>query len=523
MVETFEPRTIRGWVTGDRSRFPVRVSLFVNEFEVASTWANDPSIRNTPDTARAFSFTVVDLWRYCATTDRVSVRIGGRPIPIAAKGIYKRPGRGATWTLEDLQQKFDEGYLFSHTGRLQLSKKQDLAWQKAVFGLHDGVMEALGRHYDFDAFVIYGSLLGQVREGGFIGHDIDLDLAYLSKFTDGPAAAAELRDVGFALVDEGFDVECQRTALHIHDRVDRRIRIDLFHVYFDEHDRLAMPFGRAGETEFEKRQWAGTTDAQMAGHTVRVPVRPEALVEHIYGRNWRIPIAGFNWAQARTARATAGILPVEYGEEVYWANFYARTDFTTGSSFFETLVQRDDIPQTVVDIGCGDGRDSFAFARTGRRVIGLDRAHVGVSHATRKADQAGLGSMLSFTACDVSDVPSLTDALAEARRAADGGPLLFYMRFFLHSIPEDVQETLLTELTAAALPGDMLAAEFRTDKDKTNPKTFGGHYRRYQNGPAFGSALRERFGFTVVSEEEGTGLAPYKDEDPDLYRAIARR
>ncbi len=92
------------------------------------------------------------------------------------------------------------------------------------------------------------------------------------------------------------------------------------------------------------------------------------------------------------------------------------------------------------------------------------------------------------------------DIIKRTRDASEGGPLLFYMRFFLHSIPEETQEALMTALSEAAQDGDMIAAEFRTEKDKANKKVYGNHYRRYQDGWAFGAALRDRYGFDVDLE-----------------------
>ena len=103
----------------------------------------------------------------------------------------------------------------SQTGRLQVSKKLDTAWQGRVFTLYDRVSEVLSRKYGYDAFLIYGSLLGYVREGGFIGHDVDFDAAYISQFSDLKAVADELRDIAFTLIDAGFDIICKTTALHI--------------------------------------------------------------------------------------------------------------------------------------------------------------------------------------------------------------------------------------------------------------------------------------------------------------------
>jgi hypothetical protein len=61
------------------------------------------------------------------------------------------------------------GYLTDDKGRLQLSKKHDEAWQATVFDLYDRIGEVVRSRHDYDPFVVYGTLLGQVREGGFIG------------------------------------------------------------------------------------------------------------------------------------------------------------------------------------------------------------------------------------------------------------------------------------------------------------------------------------------------------------------
>lgn len=523
MVETFDPRFVEGWVEGDEAQFPVRVSLCVNGLEVAGTWADEPSKHNTQRTVRGFRIVLKDIWGFCKRTDRVSVRIDGLPIPIAKKGTYKIPGRNGQKSLAELRELLNKDYVFSQVGRLQLSKKRDTKWQQTVLGLYQKVREVLQREYDYDPFLVYGSLLGLVREGGFIGHDIDFDSAYLSRHTDGPSAAAELRDIGLKLIDHGFDVECKRTALHIHDPKDARVRIDLFDIYFNSEGELSFPFGIAGTTKITRSMWGGIADAELAGQAVRIPTNAEQMVEHLYGKSWRTPIAGFNWRRSRTTRAKEGWTLPEYSEEVYWANFYAHTELSSGSSFFNFVIDRNDVPETVLDIGCGDGRDTFSFARAGRHAIGMDRSHVAVRHATKKAKQAGFEEKLVFVAGDVGDKRVLQDVFGEARKVSGGSPVLFYMRFFLHSIPEEVQDTLMRTLADTMQPGDMFAAEFRTDKDAKNLKIYGGHYRRYQNGTAFGEMLESQCGLTILHAEEGTGLSPYKDEDPVLYRVIARK
>ncbi|MGH3263927.1 MAG: class I SAM-dependent methyltransferase, partial [Trebonia sp.] len=331
----------------------------------------------------------------------------------------------------------------------------------------------------------------------------------------GAEAAAELKRLAFALIDAGYDVSPRMSAVHIHD-VATKIRIDIFHLYFDTHGILRFPFGAAGVTDFRIQLWEGVLEVPFAVGKVLVPANTEALVETIYGPNWAIPTPGFHWDRDRRVRATDGLLSLEDREEIYWANFYARTEYTTGSTFFDAMNARPDMPDHVIDIGCGDGRDSYAFGLAGRTVTGLDRSHIGVRHAAGKAADMGMDKV-DFVACDVADASALREVLRGAADRAGDSPLMFYARFFLHSIPVEVQNTLMAQICDAARPGDILAAEFRTTADMGLRKVHEKHYRRFQDGSAFGIALSQEYGFDVVHELEAAGLSPYRDEDPVLY------
>jgi SAM-dependent methyltransferase len=523
LVEVFTKDKVSGWVAVTADAPPVRVSLLVNELEVAATWATDTlADRNNWGEVRPFDFRVRDVWAYSKTKYKFTVRVEGTSLPIAGHGMYLAPPANGGQDLTILKGKLADGFIFGQTGRLQLSKKLDTEWQARVMGLYDRVRAIVHEAYGYDVFFVYGTLLGAVREGGVIGHDLDFDSAYVSKHTDGEAAAKELQDIAYLLIERGLDVQCMRTALHVHDAVDPTSKIDLFHVYFNQDGYLQFPFGVAGTSEVMSSDWRGMKEIEFCGGRGLVPVNAEQVTEHIYGAGWRSPKPGFDWKRDRTKRDQSGILPLSYGDEVYWANFYARSEAAPPSSFAELALARADLPSTVIDIGCGDGRDSLAFASSGRTVLGLDRAENAVRRAAERADELGVADRASFTACDLTDAPALREHVSSALAKAEG-PAVFYLRFLLHAISAEAQSALLRTLSEVARPGDLLMAELRTDKDEALPKAFGKHFRRFQDGPALSAALREEYGFEVVDDQQGTGLAPFRNEDPQLYRVLARR
>ncbi len=570
VVEGFAWDLVTGWISVPPEHPPVRVDLILDDLRVSSTWAApmpDPSVVDAADRAgsaaaaaaaaaapdptieiaaarslgaiveggptgggrnswlqiRRFTFRIRGVWAYAKTTSRLWVGIDATPLPIVGHRLSRSPARDGQHSPEDLRKRLAEGYVLSRFGEIQLSKRLDHEWQRKVLDLYDRVRRIVRDTRGYDVFAIYGTLLGAVREGGVISHDNDFDTAYVSRHRDGRAAAAELADIAVTLVEHGLTVALMWHTLHVHDVDDPSARVDLFHLLFDTEDHLRFPFGIAGTTLVRRDDWHGFVEARFGGGRVLVPADADALVEHIYGDDWQHPRPTFDWSVERTTRLFGSTTTAAERSRVYWANFYAHTAYTSGSPFAEFLLARPDTPPAVVDIGCGDGRDACAFGVSGRAVLGIDESVIGIGHAAQQAAALGVGERVRFQACDVADAARLRELLEAFRSETGNGPVLLYLRFFLHAIPEHVQEGLLEVLDAAARPGDGFAAEFRTEADARGAKVHGRHYRRFQDGQAFGRLLQDRYGFAIVHEQEGTGLSPYGDEDPVLYRVLARR
>ena len=524
VVEEFSTKQLSGWIAVKDGASPVRVRLMLNDLEVSAAWATTarPDRTATDGEARRFDLRLHDVWAYAGTSDTLRVLADDRPLPIVGHGTWLSPERSGKHTPATLRAKLSSGHIFGQTGRLQLSKKLDLSWQAAAIGLYGEVRAIVAEALGYDVFLFYGSLLGAVREGTVIGHDVDFDAAYVTTQTNPRAAALELMELGLLLVDRGYHVRCAYTSLHIYSRDGSGNRIDLFHTYFNDRGLLCLPFGQAGTIDVPHSDWRGTKEIDFCGGRALVPANDEQMAELLYGSGWRSPQPGFDWARECTKRDWPGVLSVADVQEVYWADLYSHHEFTDASTFFAKVSSMPDLPSTVVDLGCGDGRDSLAFASTGRAVLGVDGSSVAVRNAARRAAEQGLEHRVRFVVCDLGYVDRLSAEVGKAVEAGDGN-VLFYLRFVLHAVPAKTQALVLQVLSELARPGDLLAAEFRTEEDENRPKTFGSRYRRFQNGPAFGRDLTEKYGFTVVDEEAGTGLAPYKREDPALYRVVARK
>lgn len=543
VVEEFTERLVLGWIAVPADAPPVQVTLCLGRLELSTTYATADGAmsgagkkrrrhgglpgpkkdrRNPADQVRTFSFRVIGIWSYVRRGTRITVRVDGRPLPIVGHGLYLNPPEDGRFDVPELRRRMAEGFMLHQYGGVSLSKKIDTAWQAVVIELHERVGAVLRERHGIELFVVYGTLLGVVRENGFIGHDSDYDTAYVSHARTAREAADELEQVGLTLVEAGFEVEALEFVLHVSDPDLSGHRIDVFHSFFDADDRFRLPFGSAGRRVITRDDWTGFRDVPLGPGTVRVPMEAERVVEMLYGDDWRRPKPGFNWHIERRDWVPEAGLTTEQRTKVYWANFYSRTRYTAGSTFFSFVDARPDTPTTIIDIGCGDGRDACAFGDAGRTVLGLDQSPVGIANAGERAAALGVADRVRFRVCDVADVDDLGRAMDEVEQQAPG-PVLFYLRFFLHAIPEDVQAGLMKAIATHARSGDLFAAEFRTDKDRANAKVHTRHYRRFQDASVFRTALQDEHGFEVLHFEEGTGLSPYQEEDPVLCRVVARR
>lgn len=158
----------------------------------------------------------------------------------------------------------------------------------------------------------------------------------------------------------------------------------------------------------------------------------------------------------------------------YWRSFYSKEHTMEPSPF--ARFARPLVRGLLVDIGCGNGRDTAYFLETGD-AIGIDPATVG-------------GNALDLPPADT-----------------------YYARFFFHSVPEEVEDAVLDQVEG------LLLAECRAVGDDSFTDD---HYRRLIEPNVFLSKLIDG-GFVIKYFELGHGLAVYGDEDPLVFRVVAER
>ena len=206
--------------------------------------------------------------------------------------------------------------------------------------------------------------------------------------------------------------------------------------------------------------------------------------------------------------------------ERYWNEFYKR-DFVHVPSQFCVFVSTYISPSsTIVELGCGNGRDSHFFSRVNFSVIGVDLSESAIETSIHNSNP---NNAIKFLCGDISEASTCDEINRVIEPRVESSEVCFYSRFVMHSIDEDQQKGFMLGLSNLMKPGDRIFFEFRSKEDATTKKVYGNHYRRYVDTEQFIKQLVDLVGVEIIYSITGRGMAMYKDEDPSVSRIIAQK
>jgi cyclopropane fatty-acyl-phospholipid synthase-like methyltransferase len=204
----------------------------------------------------------------------------------------------------------------------------------------------------------------------------------------------------------------------------------------------------------------------------------------------------------------------------YWDDYYASRSSVARPlpSQFATFVAGELTGQCrVVELGCGNGRDSIFFASYGHDVTGVDGSESAVKGCQTLAEALGVEARFLHSSIDDPELPGRL-----GRAGEHDGQLVIYARFFVHAITDEEEKDFFALATQLTSPGDVLAVEYRTVRDQSGAKVTDAHYRRFVAPSSFqANALAS--GFEVTYAAEGFGFAKYKQDDAYCARELFTR
>jgi len=164
----------------------------------------------------------------------------------------------------------------------------------------------------------------------------------------------------------------------------------------------------------------------------------------------------------------------------YWNNFYKELDLSVPSQFGVMVATECDKGPTIVELGCGNGRDSLFFAGQGHNVCAIDLSKEAVKSCRDAAEKHSLDNVY-FLQGSIAEFDDLETLFAKARGLADDGSIVAYSRFVMHSINDE---------------------------------------QRFVETDKFVHSYTNLHGFVLSYKRTGQGMAKYKSEDPYVSRLV---
>ena len=198
----------------------------------------------------------------------------------------------------------------------------------------------------------------------------------------------------------------------------------------------------------------------------------------------------------------------------YWDNYYNNITNIKESSFAKFTKKRIKKNSELIDIGCGNGRDSFFFSKNGLKVTAID-----ISKNAIKNNSIKKSKNLKFLKFDMGK-----DTL---RKKFD----VFYCRFFVHAINEETEKKLIIFMKKNKKKNSLAFFEFRNHKDEIfkqkKIKNHGGvlefekgHFRRIIKTDDFIRKVKNRIKSEVIYSRSSKNLSIFKKDNPNLSRII---
>lgn len=201
----------------------------------------------------------------------------------------------------------------------------------------------------------------------------------------------------------------------------------------------------------------------------------------------------------------------------YWNAFYKlKRETISQESLFSHFVQKYmEKGKTLVDLGCGNGRDSIFFNKLGLNVIGIDGSTTAINLLQGKKNET-----LSFILGNFTNDSRIFNSAID----------YYYSRFTLHAINETDEDSLLNNIAKNLKQNGYFFLEVRSIHDEKfgkgipagkNTFILDGHHRRFLEITELIDKLT-KFNFSIKYAEEKKDFAPFSNENSPIIRIIAQ-
>lgn len=392
-----------------------------------------------------------------------------------------------------------------------------------ALGLIRKTVDLLKAKVGIDLMPMYGTLLGVVRDGKLIPHDDDFDMCYISRQPTDDGICQEALDIMKCLQEAGYVVN--RAAFGLFQVYVKDIYFDIF-VGWVRNDQFRLYWGIPDGIPISEIEPLESID--IFGVSFPAPRNRESVLSRIYGSGWRSPDPSFNYTAQVVYHPNFSFLTKGWPKQTgtaYWNSTYAKAAIPEFPSQFAVFVASElDRGTRILDVGCGNGRDSLFFAMLGHDVLGIDASPIAIEKAALQAQTQDLTA--AFSAVDLYLPKDFGPFIDSNANSFDD----IYARFFLHAIDPSGEEVFWQLVRRVLKPGGRLFIEARTINDPlhkqglhvSSNESITDHYRRFIDPDALSaSAAREKL--VVEYLNVGKSMAKFRTDDPEVVRAVLKK
>jgi SAM-dependent methyltransferase len=196
----------------------------------------------------------------------------------------------------------------------------------------------------------------------------------------------------------------------------------------------------------------------------------------------------------------------------YWNKFYKKKKLINKlnfpSQFSVFVLGEKENENTLIEFGCGNGRDAFFFSSYFKKVYAFDKSTIAINYNSNKYNKI---KNLKFYQQDINNSLPNHNFFNDKK--------LIYARFFLHTLTNKEISKFCELVSSVLKKKERLFVEYRSNRDRLRMKTYNNHYRNYLT-PSKVVKLFENYSFQLIYGISGKGLAKYKNEDAIVTRQI---
>ncbi len=222
-------------------------------------------------------------------------------------------------------------------------------------------------------------------------------------------------------------------------------------------------------------------------------------------------IGNKEWLAAEDFEETSMSERVSYWSEYYSNALCNKSIHTAPSQFaaFCAIEAKETGIGKLIDIACGDGRDSVFFAQLGFEVLALEQATTAIEIITSRSK--GLNNLKAI------QIDVISEKLPQMKSSDDVSA--YYVWFFLHTLAEPQVHTFFRNLSNNMQSSQLFFTEYRSEKDASLTKCTPCHDRYFHKATSI-KMIAKAHNLDCIYEVQGRGFAKWKTDDAAVVRQI---